>query len=104
MSVSFKNVLLVVIVGLLAPACATPELDMAFEGKMESAESSKVISKYCITCHNHREFDPVSHVFDVKYRYKDKKYAGKTECRTCHTYSKNWLRDVRRGTNRPLKH
>jgi hypothetical protein len=76
---------------------------MAFEGKMEPEESSKVISEYCITCHNHRDFDPVSHVFDVKYRYKDKRYAAKTECRTCHTYSRNWLMDARRGTNRPLK-
>lgn len=97
-----NKVLFVIIACLLAPACATPAIDMAFDGKMESAESNDVISEYCVTCHNHRDFDPVSHVFNVKYRYKDKRYASKQDCRVCHTYSKNLLMDARRGTNRPL--
>lgn len=104
MSIIFKKGLFLIIAGLLVPACVTPKINRAFEGEMKPAESNKIVSEYCVTCHNHRDFDPVSHVFDVKYRYKDKKYAGKTDCRTCHTYSLNWLMDARRGTNRPLRH
>jgi len=88
---------------LATSACVSSKLEKAFSGGLEAEESDKLISEYCVTCHVHKSFDPETHVFNVKYRYEDKKYAGKTECRICHTYSKTLLLDIRRGTHRPAE-
>jgi hypothetical protein len=78
-------------------ACSSSEIETAFSQKMKPDESQKVIVKYCVSCHQHKEFTPSAHSETLA-----KKLAagqGGTECRTCHTYSKNWLFDVKRGTH-----
>lgn len=76
-------------------SCVGTTLERAFTTKMESRESNKTISEYCATCHTHKNFEPSSHLKQSRASNE-----GVTECRTCHTYTKTWLLDVRRKTLR----
>lgn len=78
-------------------SCAGSELERAFTPRVESRESNKTISEYCITCHAHKDFEPSAHI------RKAAAGAGAAECRTCHNYAKTWLLDVRRTTLRHEK-
>jgi len=91
-----------IVLSLSFSSCISVELEKAFEGKLEGDKNNEVIADYCITCHLHKGFDAQAHLFDVKYRYDDPKYAGKTDCNVCHKYEKTWLLDIRRKTHRPM--
>ncbi len=88
---------------LFTSACVSEPLEKAFDGKLEPKESNAVISEYCVSCHLHSEFDAEAHVFEVKYKYENKRYAGKTECNICHTYKRTIMFDIRRGTHWPVE-
>ena len=101
----FKNSLFkasLLMLSLLLFSCVSIELEKAFKGELEGEKNNEVIADYCVTCHLHKDFDSEAHLFDVKYRYEDSKYAGKSECTACHEYDKTWLLDIRRKTHRPM--
>lgn len=84
-------------------SCTTPLLEKAFKPKMEAEESTEVIGEYCVSCHVHKDFEPEAHVKTAQARYSGPPYLATVECRVCHTYSKTWLLNVRRGTHWPVK-
>ncbi len=79
-------------------ACSRSQIENAFGPGMMPEESGKVITKYCLSCHQHKDFSAPAH-----YEYLKKKYPAEkgypTDCRGCHTYEKNWLFDVKRTTH-----
>ncbi|MDH5543733.1 MAG: hypothetical protein OEY64_12325 [Nitrospinota bacterium] len=97
-----KKILLIVALVTTVASCMSSPLEKAFKPGMVETESNRVINEYCISCHTHSKFDGESHVFDVKYRYNEKEFAGQTGCRVCHSYEKTWLLDARRHTRRPV--
>ena len=88
---------------LILSACTTPQLEKAFRPDMESSESKEVISEYCISCHVHKDFEAATHVKKAQASYTEPQYSNSSECRLCHTYTKTWLLDIRRGTHWPAK-
>lgn len=84
-------------------SCSTPLLEQAFKTSMEAGESTEVIGEYCISCHVHKDFEPETHVKKARAEYSSPPYTAAVECRVCHTYSKTWLLNVRRGTHWPAK-
>jgi hypothetical protein len=82
-------------------ACAVPAIEKAFATDARLDESQPVIVKYCVSCHPHKEFRQSIHEEKIKAKYA-KATEGDTrfDCRQCHTYSKNWFFDVKRGTHR----
>lgn len=85
---------------LTAGGCASSEIEKAFSPGMEAEVSAKVIEKYCVSCHQHKGFSSSVHNGYLGQKYPSD-FAKSSECRGCHTYEKNWLFDVRRGTHRP---
>lgn len=102
-SLTIQGVSVVLILCLFGVAfltsCAGSKLERAFTPKMESRESNKTISEYCITCHTHKNLEPSAHIKQARVRNNTAR-AGAAECRACHTYTKTWLLDVRRKTLR----
>jgi hypothetical protein len=82
-------------------SCSTPLLEKAFKPDMDSKESIEIIGEYCVSCHVHKDFEPAAHVKKTPALYKESQYSDTEECRACHSYSKTWLLDVRRGTHWP---
>ena len=87
---------------ILGTGCSTLELSQAFEGRFNSEKNNKVISKYCTSCHIHREFDSEQHVPKIRLKYKRRVFRRTAECRTCHYLEKNWSYNHNfRKTRRP---
>lgn len=80
-------------------SCSSSEIEKAFGSNMKSDESGKVIARYCVSCHQHKDFSASSHNEFLKEKISAEQ-AGSSDCRNCHTYGKNWLFDVKRGTHR----
>ena len=80
-------------------ACSTSEVERAFGPGAKPEESEKVIAKYCVGCHQHKDFSVPAHDGYLTQKYPAE-FAKSSECRGCHTYEKNWLFDVKRGTHR----
>ncbi|OGW28457.1 MAG: hypothetical protein A3K09_01500 [Nitrospinae bacterium RIFCSPLOWO2_12_FULL_47_7] len=86
----------------LAGCLYTPEVVKAFDRKYPAAESNKIITEYCQSCHNHRDFEPVAHMETAKATYKKKSFRNATECRTCHFVETQLMRnEIIRKTIRP---
>ena len=87
---------------ILGTGCSTLELSQAFEGRFNSEKNNRVISKYCTSCHIHREFDSGQHVSKIRLEYKRRVFRRTAECRTCHYLEKNWSYNHNfRKTRRP---
>lgn len=82
----------------LLASCSRSEIENAFGPGPTPDESGKVITKYCLSCHQHKNFSAPAHYEHLKKKYPAES-AKTSECRVCHTYEKNWLFDVRRGTH-----
>lgn len=95
--------LAVLVLGLTPLSCTKPEIEQAFGPVMGAPESKKIIVDYCGSCHQHKLFDPDAHTARVKAKYDDPAFSGPAECRVCHTYSADFLGDVKRGTHWPPK-
>ncbi|MBI3795085.1 MAG: hypothetical protein HY280_10230 [Nitrospinae bacterium] len=81
-----------------AASCTTPDIEKAFDSDMKAEQSDKIIVEYCQSCHNHKKFISSAHYEEIKKKQPD---SGNTvQCRVCHTYSKNWIFDIKRGTHR----
>ncbi|MFQ5432980.1 MAG: hypothetical protein ACE5EN_10800 [Nitrospinota bacterium] len=94
---------MIVLFILILPGCTTPQLEKAFTPNMDSSESQEVISEYCISCHVHKDFKVEAHLKKARTLYTKPEYSNTAECRVCHTYTKTWLLDVRRGTHWPAR-
>lgn len=94
----YVAIVAVALAGLVA--CISPEIERAFQPKMEADGSNKVIAKYCASCHLHKDFSAEPHLERVRPMYSAEPFKSSSECRTCHTYTKNWLMDIKRGTHR----
>jgi hypothetical protein len=93
-----KRTVLLLLLAFVA-SCAAPEIEKAFGPEMKPEDSRKTILNYCQSCHNHKNFTAATHYDALKK--KNVPDAGTSfDCRVCHTYSKNWLFDVKRGTHR----
>ncbi|MFQ5560965.1 MAG: hypothetical protein ACE5FU_10335 [Nitrospinota bacterium] len=87
--------------------CAKAPLQKAFDGTLPPHKSNKLISQYCQSCHNHKDFQPDEHVIALSENYKKNLYARAKECRVCHhlqvdiwKYEKHLTRypgDVKKG-------
>lgn len=86
---------------LLAAACATGDVERAFDSKTAEKDSNRIIANYCMSCHTHQAFDAAAHVPASRARYAEPAYARATECRSCHAYAVNWRGDELRGTHWP---
>ena len=86
---------------LLLAACATSDVERAFDSKTAEKDSNRIIVNYCMSCHTHQAFDAAAHVPAAQNRYAGSTYARAAECRTCHAYSVNWRGDEVRGTHWP---
>ncbi len=84
---------------LFSAACASNDVERAFDSRTAANESNKVIIKYCMSCHTHQSFDAAAHVPKAQKSYTGSANALATECRVCHTYSVNWQGDEVRGTH-----
>ena len=80
-------------------ACSSSEVERAFGPGAKPEESGKVIVKYCVSCHQHKDFSVPAHNGFLTQKYPAE-FGKSSECRGCHTYEKNWLFDVKRGTHR----
>ena len=91
------------ILALVLTGCYyTPEVVKAFGNKYPVAESNKVITEYCQSCHNHKDFEPVTHMETMKKGYKKKAFQNATECRTCHYVETQFMtNELIRKTRRP---
>ena len=79
-----------------------PEVVKAFGSKYSAAESNKIITEYCQSCHNHKDFEPASHIESMRKAYKKKSFQIATECRTCHYVETQIVRnELIRKTIRP---
>ncbi|MBI5638546.1 MAG: hypothetical protein HZA03_11300 [Nitrospinae bacterium] len=86
---------------LFMAACATGDVERAFDPKTAEKDSNKIIISYCMSCHTHRTFDAAAHVPAAQERHAGTARARATECRACHTYSVTWMGDEVRGTHWP---
>ncbi len=98
-----KAVLILLPIIAFVSSCTTPTIEKAFKTGMDAKDSNKIINEYCEGCHVHKDFERDKHVEKVRTAYTDPAFSSKTECRACHTYTKTWLLDVRRGTHWPVK-
>jgi hypothetical protein len=88
----------------ISVGCYTQKIEDAFGEDYAAADSNKVISNYCRSCHLHRDFDPTGHVEEKSLLYKRKVFRYATECRTCHYLEKQFtLNDFTRKTRRPVE-
>ena len=84
--------------------CAERRLEDAFQGKLSSGKSNKIINEYCKSCHIHKNFDPSDHMGSVRQRYKRTYFRRTHECRACHYIEKNWVtNNYHRKTRNPAK-
>lgn len=103
----FKSVGIWILLGVLTFPLAgcflyAPEVVKAFDGKYTAAENNKIITQYCQSCHNHKDFDPLTHMEAMKKTYKKKAFSNATECRTCHYVKTQFIRnELIRKTIRP---
>lgn len=87
---------------VLASCYYTPDVVRAFDGDYSEEENQKVITEYCQSCHNHRNFEPESHMDEMRALYKKRLYQAARSCRLCHYVEDNFVGDeITRGTRRP---
>jgi len=89
---------------ILGGGCTVKEITKAFNGEFNKTENNRVISAYCTSCHNHKEFEAESHVLKVRLKYKTRQFRRTVECRTCHYIEKTWANDhTARKTRSPRR-
>ncbi|MFW2330921.1 MAG: hypothetical protein ACN4E2_01300 [Nitrospinota bacterium] len=104
----FKNISsrawLIVLLSLFVTACSSSPVLKAFRGKFTEEKREAVIVEYCQSCHIHKDFEPVGHIFRITLKYDQPLFANAKECRVCHTVKKNFWNDIIRKTHLPTGH
>ena len=91
----------VVVISILSASCSRPALNKAFKGNLPLAESNKVITNYCKSCHIHKNDPPPDHILNQAKRYHQEPHKSAAECRACHYLEKDFWGRVKQKTRFP---
>lgn len=85
----------------MVAACASSQVEKAFDGGLPKADTVKTITEYCQSCHIHRNFDGEKHMTAAPPQYNAGPYKTADGCQTCHSYSTDFWGDEFRATYFP---